>query len=41
MMKNTFNSNPNKTINWDKWWNSFETADLKRIQGKQKNILRI
>lgn len=41
MMKNTFNSNSNKTINWDKWWNSFEKADLKRVQGKQKeNILR-
>jgi len=21
---------------WDKWWNSFEKADLKRVQGKQK-----
>ena len=21
---------------WDKWWNSFETADLQRVQGKQE-----
>ena len=36
MMKNTFKSNSNKTINWNKWWSSFEKADLKRVQGKQK-----
>lgn len=21
---------------WDKWWNSFETADLQRVQGIQE-----
>ena len=34
-MKNK-SSNLNKTIDWNKWWNSFEKADLKRVQGKQK-----
>jgi len=36
MMKNTSNFNSNKTINWYKGWNSFEKADLKRVQSKQK-----
>ena len=21
---------------WNKWWNSFETTDLQRVQGKQE-----
>ena len=34
-MKNK-SSNLNKTIDWNKWWNSFEKSELKRVQSKQE-----
>jgi len=34
-MKNK-SSNLNKTIDWNKWWSSFEKGELKRVQSKQE-----
>jgi len=34
-MKNK-SSNLNKTIDWNKWWSSFEKSELKRFQSKQE-----